>query len=62
MKFVLNSFLLSLVMFVSITTGNVFLMLLYSAFQMSKAVENRVEIMDSSLAAMDNFAIPTGFI
>jgi len=62
MKLILNAFILSLVLFVSLSSGNLFLMMLYLGLQMSKTMENRLEIMDKSIAVMDNFAIPTGII
>jgi hypothetical protein len=62
MKFVINAFILSLILFISISLGNFLLMWLYLAQQMAKPAGNILGIMDRSMAVMDNFAIPTGIL
>ncbi len=62
MKLLVNTFLLSIILFVSISLGNSLLMWLYIGLQMSKTMENGLSLMGKSMVAMDNIAIPIGII
>ncbi|KKL04400.1 hypothetical protein LCGC14_2616460 [marine sediment metagenome] len=62
MKLLVNAFLLSIILFVSISLGNFLLMWLYIGLQMSSTMENGLNLMGKSIAAMDNIAIPIGII
>ena len=62
MKLVINAFILSIVLFISISLGNFLLMWLYLAQQMAKPMRDSLGIVDRSMAAMDNITIPTGII
>ncbi|MCK4383590.1 MAG: hypothetical protein KAW66_09880 [Candidatus Lokiarchaeota archaeon] len=62
MKLVINAFILSIIIFISISLGNFVLMWLYLAQQMAKSMGDSLEIVDRSMAVMDNIAIPTGII
>ena len=59
MKLLVNAFLLSIILFVSISLGNFLLMWLYLGLRMSQASENGLNLMGKSLAAMGKFAIPS---
>ena len=62
MKLLVNAFLLSITLFVSISLGNFLLMWLYIGLKMSKTMENGLNLMGKSMVAMDNIAIPIGII
>ncbi len=62
MKLVINAFIFSIILFISISLGNFVLMWLYLAQQMAKSMGDSLEIVEMSMAVMDNIAIPTGII
>ena len=61
MKLLINAFLLTIILFVSISLSNYLLMWLYLGLQMSRASGSGLNLIGESLATMDKFGIPSSY-
>jgi hypothetical protein len=59
MKLLVNAFLLSIILYVSVSLGNFLLMWLYLGLTMSQTSGSGLSLMSKSMVAMDKFAIPS---